>query len=221
MESSVERSTADRIAADLETAILEREFANGARLDESELSDRFGVSRTPVREALGRLALTGLVVQMPRRGTFVRQPGPAELLEMFEVMAELEAACGRLAARRVSAAGLEAIRVANAACGAAASRGEPDAYYRENEVFHRAIYDASGNAFLSSEAGRLHRRLAAFRRMQLHGRGRLAESRAEHAGILAAIEAGDGERAATLLRAHVAVQGEKFQSLLAHLDRAR
>ena len=211
--------TADRIASDLEAAILEREFANGTRLDESELSARFGVSRTPVREALGRLALTGLVEQMPRRGTFVRQPGPAELLEMFEVMAELEAACGRLAARRVTPNGLQAIRAADTACGTAAEQGEPDTYYRENEVFHRAIYDASGNAFLAAEAGRLHRRLTAFRRMQLHGRGRLAESRTEHAGILAAIEVGDGERAATLLRAHVAVQGEKFQSLLTQLDR--
>ena len=215
----MDTSTADRIAADLETAILEREFENGARLDESELSDRFGVSRTPVREALGRLARSGLVVQMPRRGTFVRHPGATELLEMFEVMAELEAACGRLAARRAGPADLSAIRAADAACGSAETRGEADAYYRENEVFHRAIYTASGNAFLASEAARLHRRLTPFRRMQLHLRGRLAESRGEHAAILVAIEAGDGERAADLLRAHVAVQGEKFHNLLVHLER--
>ena len=216
---TAEQGTADRIASDLEAAILEREFENGARLDESELSARFGVSRTPVREALGRLALSGLVVQLPRRGTFVRQPGPAELLEMFEAMAEMEASCGRLAARRAGPAEVAALRAADAACGAAHDRGDPDGYYRENELFHRAIYDASGNGFLAREATRLHRRLTPFRRMQLHLRGRLAESRAEHAAILAAIEAGEAGRAADLLRAHVAVQGEKFHNLLVHLDR--
>ncbi|WP_299845366.1 GntR family transcriptional regulator [uncultured Jannaschia sp.] len=219
MQSRGDQSTAHRIAADLEIAILKREFENGVRLDENELSARFGVSRTPVREALGRLALTGLVVQMPRRGTFVRQPGPAELLEMFEVMAELEASCGRLAARRADASQVEAIRKADTACGNALAAGDPNAYYAENETFHQAIYDASGNRFLVGKALRLQRRLMFFRQMQLHLRGRPEESRTEHAAIFVAIESGDGDRAAMLLRAHVAVQGERFHSLVVHLNR--
>lgn len=213
-------STVDRIAKGLEAAILEGEFGDGARLDEGELSARFGVSRTPVREALGRLALSGLVEQRPRRGTFVRQPGPVELLEMFEVMAELEAACGRFAARRAGGAEVACIRAADDACGVALAAGDPEAYYRENEVFHRAIYAAAGNGFLASEAARLHRRLTPFRRMQLHLRGRPEESRAEHAAILAAIESGDAQAASDALRAHVSVQGEKFHHLMARLRRA-
>lgn len=207
--------TAGRIAEALESAILEGEFADGARLDESELSARFGVSRTPVREALGRLALSGLVRQEPRRGTFARQPGPAELLEMFEAMAELEASCGRFATRRASEAQLRGIAEADEACERALAAGEPDRYYRENEAFHRRIYEASGNGFLAGEATRLHRRLTPFRRLQLRLRGRLAESRAEHAAIRAAIEAGDPAAAAEALRAHVSVQGDTFHAMIA------
>lgn len=213
-------STVTRIARALETAIVEGEFAHGARLDETALSTRFGVSRTPLREALGRLALTGLVEQRPRRGTFVREVGAAELLDLFEVMAELEAACGRFAALRADADAVARIRAADDACGAALSGGDADRYYAENATFHRAIYAASGNAFLSGEAGRLHRRLTPYRRLQLRARGRLDESRAEHAAILAAIEGGDPDAAASGLRAHVSVQGGKFRDLVVRLSAA-
>src|SRR3954451_2305164 len=79
-------------------------FKPGARLDEAELADRFGVSRTPIREALIQLASMGIVEIRPRRGAVVPKLMPHRLVEMFEVMAELEAMCGRLAARRMSEA---------------------------------------------------------------------------------------------------------------------
>lgn len=210
-------SAVDSIARELENDIIEGVFPDGARLDETALAARFGVSRTPLREAFGRLALSGLVRHEPRRGTFARQPSPTDLLEMFEAMAEMEAGCGRLAARRATPEQLVAIADADAACGAALTRGDPDAYYRDNAAFHDAIYAAAGNAFLAGEARRLHRRLTPFRRHQLRLRGRLAESRAEHAAILAAIQAGDGAGAADALRDHVAVQGEGFRAMVAML----
>ena len=98
----MERKRSDIIADELESLILNGSFGDGERLDEVMLAERFAVSRTPLREALQRLALSGLVRQIPRRGVFVRQPGPVELVEMFEVMAELEAACARFAAMRIS-----------------------------------------------------------------------------------------------------------------------
>jgi DNA-binding GntR family transcriptional regulator len=150
----------------------------------------------------------------------VRQPGPVRLLEMFETMAELEAACGRFAATRMSDADLAALREINAACERAAADGDADRYYHENERFHHLIYQGAGNAYLDEQATRLHKRLKPYRRMQLHLRGRLQQSMAEHQAILRALCDGAPEAAAAALRGHVAVQGEKFHHLLSHMKPA-
>ena len=94
----METKRAEQIAETLEQLVFQGEYEDGQRLDEIKLSEQFHVSRTPIREALQRLVLSGMAEQIPRRGVFIRQPGPVELLEMFETMAELEAACGRLRA---------------------------------------------------------------------------------------------------------------------------
>ncbi|GFE63412.1 GntR family transcriptional regulator [Litoreibacter roseus] len=208
---------ADLIATELEGMILQGDFTNGERLDEIKLAEKFEVSRTPVREAFQKLSLSGLVEQIPRRGVFVRQPGPIELIEMFEVMAEMEAFAGRLAATRISDIALQDLRRANAACEAATKAGDAATYYLENELFHQIIYTQSGNAFLEGEALRLQRRLEPFRRSQLRLRGRMPQSMAEHKLIVNALADGDAETAAHVLRNHVAIQGEKFQHLMASL----
>ncbi|MCG6903198.1 MAG: GntR family transcriptional regulator [Rhodobacter sp.] len=213
-------SRADHIAEQLEDLILTGRFGSGERLDEHRLAEEFGVSRTPIREAFQKLAVSGLVQQLPRRGVFVHQPGPVELLEMFEVMAELEAVCGRFAALRISDAALDDLHGANARCLLAVAAKDSDDYYRENEQFHRIIYRESGNRFLEQEANRLHRRLKPFRRIQLQFRGRIQQSMEEHDAILAALRAGDSVGASEALRSHVAVQGEKFHHLMASLQNA-
>jgi DNA-binding GntR family transcriptional regulator len=217
MVPRMERKRSDIIADELEGLILEGSFTDGARLDEVQLADRFQVSRTPIREALHRLTQSGLVEQVPRRGVFVRQPGPVELIEMFEVMAELEAVCARLAASRITERALDEMKALNARCLDAVRQGQSDDYYEMNEVFHRMLYRQSGNAFLEQECLRLHRRLKPFRRLQLRVRGRLSQSMAEHEQVVAALEAGDGSAAASAIRAHVAVQGEKFHHLMSSL----
>ena len=216
----MERRRADDIAEALEALIFDGTFSDGDRLDEVRLADHFGVSRTPLREAFQRLALSGLVELIPRRGAFVRQPGPVELMEMFEVMAELEAVCGRLAAMRISDRALADLRAANTACQKAVDAADTDSYYGHNEDFHRIIYRQSDNSFLEQEAAKLHKRLKPFRRQQLKFRGRMAQSMAEHEAIVDALTKGDAERAAAALRAHVAVQGEKFHNLMTSLKNA-
>ena len=213
----MERKRADIIADDLEQLIVEGAFAPGDRLDETQLAERFDVSRTPVREALQRLALSGLAEQIPRRGVFVRQPGPVEIIEMFAVMAELEAVCARLAAGRIGDSALAELHAANARCSGAVAAADSDGYYAANEQFHAILYRESGNGFLEAECLRLHRRLKPFRRLQLRVRGRLGQSMAEHEAVVAALEAGDAAAAAELIHAHVAVQGEKFHHLVASL----
>ncbi|MDE4132989.1 GntR family transcriptional regulator [Phaeobacter sp. QD34_3] len=211
---------ADTIAEELEERIFDGTFSDGDRLDEVRLAQQFGVSRTPLREAFQRLALSGLVELIPRRGAFVRQPGPVELMEMFEVMAELEAVCGRLAGKRISDRALAELNDANAKCQAALAAQDSDAYYVENERFHHILYRESGNSFLQQEACKLHKRLKPFRRQQLRFRGRLAQSMAEHEAVVQALTHGDGDAAAAVLREHVAVQGEKFHTLMASLKSA-
>lgn len=206
---------ADHVREALEQMIITGEFADGERLDEIRLAERFNVSRTPLREAFQVLAASGLVELLPRRGAFVRHPAFHEMIEMFEVMAEMEAFCGRLAARRVTPEVLAEIRETVIACEAAVEAGDTDGYYRENGRFHHLIYTASGNEFLAGEAQRLHRRLQPFRRMQLRVRGRMGQSLTEHRQILDALEAGDSDAAETILRDHVAVQGGKFNDLMA------
>ena len=200
--------------------ILEGTFADGQRLDEVQLAEQFNVSRTPLREALQRLTLSGLVEQIPRRGVFVRQPGPVELVEMFEVMAELEAVCARLAANRITDQALAELKQANVNCQRAIDARDTDGYYRENERFHAIVYHQSGNSFLERESKRLHRRLTPFRRLQLRLRGRLRQSMSEHEAIVAALEQGDAVKASDEMRAHVAVQGEKFHLLMSSLKSA-
>ena len=214
----MEPRRAETIAEAVEELILSGAFSDGERLDEITLADRFGVSRTPVREAIQRLSLSGLVELRPRRGAFVRQPGAVELVEMFEVMAEYEAICARLAAGFVTDEALDALRMANSECEAAVAANDADGYYRSNERFHHILYAQSGNRFMEGEALRLHRRLKPYRRLQLRLRGRMAQSLAEHFEVLAALEAGDGTRAAKAIYDHVAVQGEKFRRLMATLD---
>lgn len=208
---------AQRLKQRIEDEIVSGELALGSRLDENQLAVRFGVSRTPIREALLQLAATGLIQTKPRRGAIVSAPEPHLLLAMFETMAEIEAACGRLAARRLTPEDAAALNTALAGCRAAMATEDAEAYYAENYVFHTIVYRASHNDFLADQALSLHRRLAPYRRLQLRVRQRVPQSLAEHEAIVAAIVAGDAMRAADALRNHVIVQGDRFTDLVAGL----
>lgn len=208
---------ADALGELIEEQIVTGLLRPGARLDEQELAAQFGVSRTPVREALIHLASAGLIEMRPRRGAIVAEIGAHRLVEMFELMAELEAYSAKLAARRMTESEMEQLKAAHLACEAARDANDPDQYYYLNELFHRQIYLSSHNSFLVEQATALHRRLRPYRRLQLRVRNRMKTSYTEHAAIVDAILAGDGERAGELLRAHVVVQGERFADLVASL----
>lgn len=210
---------AEQIAETLEQLVFKGEYKDGQRLDEIKLAELFNVSRTPIREALQRLVLSGMAEQIPRRGVFIRQPGPVELMEMFETMAELEASCGRFAATRISDEGLGRLVDANGRCKDAVERDDVAAYYQENEVFHQEIYRGATNTFLEKKALALQNRLKPYRRAQLRFRGRLAQSLKEHQAIVDALKKGDADLVAHILRSHVTVQGEKFHQMMAGIKR--
>ena len=211
------KTVAGAVTDALRERILSGALLPGAQLRQDALAEEFAVSRIPVREALLQLAVTGLVQTKPRRGAVVSTPEPHLLLAMFETMAEIEAACGRLAARRAAPEDAAALRQALSGCRAAMAIEDAEAYYAENYVFHTVVYRASHNAFLAEQALSLHRRLAPFRRLQLRVRQRLPQSLAEHEAIVDAILAGDAAEAADALRNHVLVQGDRFTDLVAGL----
>ena len=204
-----------RIREALENAIVDGRFPPGARLDPAALAREFDCSRTPIREALQQLEASGLVRVAAKRGTFVSEWSVEELAERFEVMAELEAMCARLAARRITESELAGLDAAHEDCRRLAEAGDIDAYYAANSEFHGCIYRATHNAFLEREASRLHAVLQPYRRMQLQVRNRMARSFAEHDAVVAAIREGNDAAAGEAMRDHVAVQGDRFHDLLA------
>ena len=215
----MDRLPSAKIRDSLEQRIVEGELGNGKRLDETELSNFYGVSRTPVREALQRLAESGLAEHLPRRGTFVRSPSLSQLVEMFEVMAELECMAIRLAARRATSNDIDALEKDNETCRAAVAANDTKKYYEINARLHGHIYQMSGNSFLANEARRLHDRLRPFRRLQLRVRGRMEESMAEHDIILAALRDGDADRAMETMKKHITIVGVRFNDLVSSFNR--
>jgi DNA-binding GntR family transcriptional regulator len=211
---------ADALRDRLEQDIVTGALRPGERLDEQSLADRFGVSRTPIREALMQLASAGLVELQARRGAFVASLSLREVIERFEVMAALEGACGALAARRLTDGERARLLQAHEACRREAGSGDADAYYYANERFHRTLYDGSHNGYLAEQARLLHDRLKPYRRLQLRARSRVATSLAEHQAVVDAVLAGDGDAAERALKSHILIQGDRLSDFIVSFNAA-
>ena len=202
------------IARRLEEDILRGRVQPGHRLDERELSVRYGVSRTPVREALQRLAAGGLAAARGRQGLQVAQFSVADLLDALSVVAELEALAAAQAARRITPDGRAALEDAHAVCGRAVAAGAFDAFYDANIDFHDAIAAASHNRILQDELRRLSLKTAPYRRAITFQPGRMPASQPEHGAVMEAILRSDGEAAAALMRRHVSLLSEGISDFL-------
>ncbi|ACL58078.1 GntR family transcriptional regulator [Methylobacterium nodulans] len=205
MDGSVEGRglLSDHIRNALTDEIASGALAAGVSLDEQELADRFGASRTPVREALRQLASSGLVEVRPRRGVVVTRMTPERIMEMFETTAEFEAMCVRLATYRITPLELSALMDLHEQSAGPVEASDFDAYDALNRAFHEALYRATHNSFMAEQALTIRARLSAFRRTQLRHGERIRRSRAEHGEILKAIAEGDGDAAARRMRAHM------------------
>ena len=211
-------SLVQKVREQLEDDIVEGRLRPGVQLYVDDIAAQFEVSRTPVREALQQLEASGLVEVLPKRGTYVSSLSVSSLIEMFEVMAELEAMCARLAARRADTAMQTDLALAMQECEHQAQAGTPNDYYHANEAFHQLVYQASGNQYLSQQTLGLKNRLKPYRRMQLQVRDRLAQSVAEHRALVHAIQHGDADAAANAARDHVLIQGQRFNDLMSLLS---
>ena len=203
----------DRIAAALIEEIAAGLLSPGERLDETRLAERFGTSRTPVREALAKMAAQGILVAEPRRGVRVATYTREQLAHMFETMQELEAVCAKLAAQRLTLLSRGALEAAQAECRAAAQEGDVPRYLRANEAFHLAIYAATQNPYMADLAADFRRRTGPFRARKFTSQDDLLTSTEGHDALLAVILGGDAGRAGDDMRAHMAASYLRTLSL--------
>ncbi len=194
---------ASQIRQSLYDDILAGQLKPGTRLDEVSLAARFGVSRTPVREALREMVSTGLAEHRHRRGVFVSQVPDHQLADMFVFAAELEAVCARLAAQNMTSAEREQLMALHLESHSAVRRGDVDAYDQANIGFHDALFRGAHNTYLHEATVEARQRVAPFRRAQFQVGDRLATSYDEHNEIILALMRGDGEKASQLVRRHV------------------
>ena len=180
-------------------------YKPGDRLVESELADRFGVSRTPVREALQRLETQSLLTR-DGRSLIVASLDHTQLSELYVVRGELEGLAARLASRHAAP---EEVRVLRDMLEAdKALINDPNALSRANRRFHKQIHLASHNRFLVQQLDLVHRSMALLATTSISAEGRGADTLAEHENIVAAIEAGDGDAAYVALRNHISAAYE-------------
>lgn len=176
-------------------------FKPGDRLVESELADRFGVSRTPVREALQRLETQGMLAR-DGRSLMVASLDHNQLAELYAVRTELEGLAARLAARHATEEEARVLR-AMVSDDRALIGADPRLLSRANKRFHHQIHLASHNRFLIQQLDLVHRAMALMATTSLAAEGRDALALAEHDKIVAAIETRDGDAAYQALRSHI------------------
>jgi DNA-binding GntR family transcriptional regulator len=208
----------DRVRRQIADQIISGALRPGQELDEKTLADAFKVSRTPVREALRQLAAASLVEWRPHQSAVVAKITASTMVEMFEVMAELEGFCGRLAARRMTPAEHANLHAIHKQFRPYVKAIDREGYHALNKSFHQAIYAGSRNQYLSDQASALYDRLAPYRAYQLKRPDALRLASEEHEAIIDAIVAGDGDKAYKLLKNHVSLSNELFSDLVAALN---
>lgn len=196
------------IALSLARDIASGRFAPGTAIDETAIAAHYGVSRTPIREAIRQLTASGALETRAHRGAVVRSFSEGELDDRFAVMADLEGLCARGAALAMTEGDLAALDDIMAAASRAVVATDRESYTAQNGAFHDAIYRGAHNAYLMQLTLETRDRLAPFRRAQFAAPGRLARSHAEHHRVVAAIRARDAAAAFDAMRAHIVIVRE-------------
>ena len=187
--------------------VINGELKPGDRLDEHSLADRFGVSRTPIREAIRQLGASGLIEIRPRRSAVVRSFDRAELSEAFEAMGEIEALCASMAAVRMNEAERLKLRALMAASQDVSLRDDRPAALEMDFEFHGLLHDGARNRMLKTVAEETRLRITPYSAALFMMEGYNADlerPHQQHAAIADAVLAGQGKEAARLMREHIA-----------------
>ncbi len=197
------QSLHETLVAPLREMILQGELKPGDKVPEEELCLRFGVSRTPIREALKVLAAEGVLQILPHRGAIVAKITEAQVAELFPVMAAFERLAGSLACARASDRDVARIRKLHDAMMAHYRAGNEAAYLQHNRLIHEAIFDLAGNDTLSALYQQILTRINACRFILHKNAAHWKKATDEHEAIMKALEARDGPQLADLLERHV------------------
>ncbi|WP_371324105.1 GntR family transcriptional regulator [Dechloromonas sp. ZY10] len=191
------------VAERLRQRIFAHEISPGSWIDEQKLAEQYGISRTPLREALKVLAAEGLVELKPRRGCYVTEISRQDLDDIFPLMALLEGRCAFEATQRVKPAELASLKEIHDQLENAAREGRIDAFFEANQAFHKRVQELSGNRWLLSVIQDLRKVLKLSRLHSLSLEGRLQQSLDEHRAIVAAIANKDAVTAERLMHDHL------------------
>ena len=199
------RTLWQRVHEHLRDEILSGRLTPGTELSEVALAESLGVSRGPLREALGRLAAEGLVTVRPRRGAIVRALSSDEFIEAYQVREALETMAMRLAVPKLTAEDVAALEHGIEEMSARSEAGDVKGFFDANSAFHQVFFVAAGNRMLAALYSQLRGQIDRHRLRSLELRGDLHRSIAEHKAILRAAKAGDVERAVHLVSEHIRV----------------
>ncbi|WP_170036960.1 GntR family transcriptional regulator [Georgenia soli] len=194
----------DRAYEAIRTAIVSKEIPPGARLSEAKLAAMLQVSKTPVREALVRLAGIGLIEHDGRSGLRVPEPSVEAIRNAYELREGLEAQSGRLAARSVSAEAVQPAFKAAAECLHAAENGDSQGFRLGDRRFHMSLSRATGNPYLAEAVANAYDLALSLRMRDTPVVGFNIECAQDHMGVLEAVDARDESLAAERMLAHVA-----------------
>ena len=210
---------ANNIRDVLESEIISGERQPGDRLDEPQLTARFNASRTPVREALVELATAGLVEMEPHRSAVVAEISVQQVIQMYEVLAELEGLSARLAARRMNDEERTKFDALHTKVGDIIDKGDRAAFPALNKQFHEMIHHSAHNEILEAQIDGLNKRLAPYRRIFHEVPHDLSIPYAEHQNVIAAIQNRDENLADQIFKDHTALRADKITDFIAAFDR--
>lgn len=191
------------VAERLRQRIFAHELTPGTWIDEQKLAEQYGISRTPLREALKVLASEGLVELKPRRGCYVTEISPQDLDDIFPLMAMLEGRCAAEAVTKASNHDIALLKSIHDQLESAARDGRIDAFFEANQEFHKKIQELAGNRWMLSVIQDLRKVLKLSRLHSLSLEGRLQQSLDEHRVIMAAFEARETGKAEKLMHDHL------------------
>ena len=190
------------VAEQLRQRIFQRELEPGSWIDELRIAEEFGISRTPLREALKVLAAEGLVTMKVRRGAYVTEMSEKDLRDVYHLLSLLESDAAGVVANTATAAQLQTLHALHAELAAAVN--ERDRFFALNERFHMQLLEMADNRWRSQMVGDLRKVMKLTRHNSLLKQGRIEESLAEHAALLAAMTARDTQATVQAMQEHFA-----------------
>lgn len=196
------RALYEEVAENLRQRIFRRELEPGSWIDEVKLAQEYGISRTPLREALKVLAAEGLVTMKVRRGAYVTEVSERDLAEVYHLLALLESDAAAVVARKGTEAQLQQLQALHRELEAAVQ--DRDRFFAINERFHMLLLDLAGNRWRNQMVADLRKVMKLNRHNSLLKSGRIEESLAEHAQVMDALLARDGNAAAQRMQEHFA-----------------